>query len=74
MIKPQKKSIGRPKSNPKAPRYSSTPNHKTLITTTQNLPLVVGNIYMKVENFDLEELSVIFIFNFHCFKTFYIFN
>jgi hypothetical protein len=72
MNKPQKMSIGRRKSNPNASRDSSTPNHKTLITTTQNLPLVVGNIYMKVENFDLEELSVILILNFHCFKTFHI--
>ena len=31
-------------------------------TTRRTIPLVIGHVYLKVENFDLDELSVIYIF------------
>jgi hypothetical protein len=42
-------------------RRVSAPSQKTAISGAQNLPLVVGRTYLKVENIDLEELSVIFL-------------
>src|SRR5882762_3248158 len=74
LIKPQTKSVGRPKSNAKMTKHPSTLSRETHITATQNLPLVVGNFYMKVENFNLEELLVSLKFKFHYIKTFYILN
>jgi hypothetical protein len=50
---------------------------KAITVTPQTLPLMVGKIYRKVEDFDLDELSVIFIFIFIyyiSFKRRYIFN
>jgi hypothetical protein len=67
--KPQKKRIDRRKTVPKTSGHPSIPRRKALITSTQKIPLVVGRIYMKVENFDLEELSVNFCFNFHSFES-----
>jgi hypothetical protein len=68
--KPQKKRIDRRKTIPKTSGHSSIPRRQALITPTQKIPLVVGRIYMKVENFDLEELSVNFSLNFHSFENF----
>lgn len=41
---------------------SSSRNHQPTTTATQDLPLVMGKRFMKVENIDLEELLVNFFF------------
>lgn len=52
----------RPKSDRRKTQPSSVLNHQAAITVSQSLPLVVGNTYIKVENIDLEELSVFIFF------------
>lgn len=59
-IESQEKGKGRSKYNPKTSRRSYTSKRKTLTTAAPNLPLVVGKMYIKTENIDLEELSVSF--------------
>jgi hypothetical protein len=56
--KPDKKNIRHSKSNSKISRRSLVSKEQTPIAATRELPLVMGNTYLKVENFDLEELSV----------------
>lgn len=46
----------------KAPSRYSIRRHQAVIGEKQNLPLVIGKRYLKVENIDLEELSVNFYF------------
>ena len=41
---------------------SSSRNHQPTTTATQDLPLVMGKRFLKVENIDLEELLVNFFF------------
>jgi hypothetical protein len=43
---------------------------KAITVTPQTLPLIVGKFYRKVEDFDLDELSVIFIFIFIYYISF----
>ena len=71
--KPDKKNIRHSKSNSKISRRSLVSKEQTPIAATRELPLVMGNTYLKVENFDLEELSVknfFFFGNFYPFKFF----
>ena len=45
-------------------RRLSEYSHRATGPATQNIPLVVGRRFLKVENIDLEELSVFFYFLF----------
>lgn len=42
-------------------RLRSAPKDPSIITASQTLPLVIGKTYLKVENIDLEKLSVNFV-------------
>jgi len=66
---PKKKGKGRSKSSTKASRRSSIRKHKTVQSASPNLPLVVGNMFLKVENIDLEKLSVINVFSISLLKS-----
>ena len=57
LVESPKKSVRRSRSKSKTSK-TSIPKRKTFVPATQQLPLVVGNFYLKVENFDLEKLSV----------------
>jgi hypothetical protein len=65
-----RKVKSRPKSVGKASKVSSSSKSNKTDSVASSLPIVVGKIYRKVENFDLEELSVNFIlfyfFRFYC--------
>lgn len=59
-LKEKLANTSQPISHSKLSLLRSASNEPLVLNATQRLPLIVGSTYLKVENIDLEKLSVFF--------------